>query len=155
MGSLDEPNRFLVVIATITSLIGLIASYFFVNQLNALQLGKSKAIHLGVNSVVTVRVLFVIASLLTGVSVAVAGVIGFVGLAVPHLIRLLAGNDYRLLLMASFMGGGIFLVVCDMVARTIIAPNELPIGVITGIIGGVVFILALKKSSGKKQVHGN
>jgi len=80
----------------------------------------------------------------------VAGVIGFVGLIIPHVIRLLFGSDYRFLLIASFLTGGIFLVLSDVVARTIISPNELPIGVITGIIGGVVFIVLMGRKKGGK-----
>ena len=89
-----------------------------------------------------------LASLLTGLSVSVTGIIGFVGLIVPHLMRLLTGADHRLLIISSFLAGAAFLVLCDVVARTVIAPLELPVGVITGIIGGTVFIYAL----GKKQV---
>ncbi|MDA3893489.1 MAG: iron ABC transporter permease [Salinivirgaceae bacterium] len=146
MGSLDTSNVLLIRIVLITSLIGLVISYLYVNPLNALRLGEAKAKHLGVNTHVTIRVLFIIASLLTGISVSVVGVIGFVGLIVPHLLRIFIGSDYRILLIASFLGGGIFIILCDLVARTLIAPNELPIGVITGIIGGVIFIIALSKS---------
>ena len=87
------------------------------------------------------------ASLLAGVSVAVAGVIGFVGLIIPHLMRLLVGSDYRILLISSFLSGAIFLVLSDVIARTIISPNELPIGVITGIVGGIVFLLMMSRTS--------
>ena len=83
--------------------------------------------------------------MLTGISVAVAGIIGFVGLIIPHLMRLFVGNDYRILLLSSFLGGGAFLILCDTLARMIIAPNELPVGVITGIIGGAIFVVVLRK----------
>ncbi len=82
---------------------------------------------------------------MTGISVAVAGIIGFVGLIIPHIMRLFAGNDYRILLLSSFLGGAGFLVLSDTLARTIISPNELPVGVITGIIGGVAFMIILRK----------
>ena len=82
-----------------------------------------------------------------------AGVIGFVGLVIPHLIRLVIGNDYRILLAGSFLGGSIFLVLSDTVARTIIAPNELPIGVITGFVGGLVFIIVLSRSRIKVKLN--
>ncbi|MDP4278085.1 MAG: iron chelate uptake ABC transporter family permease subunit, partial [Bacteroidota bacterium] len=88
-------------------------------------------------------------SLLTGICVAVGGVIGFVGLVIPHMIRQVAGSDFRILLTGSFLGGALFLMVCDVLARTIIAPNELPVGVLTGIVGGVVFILMLSRSRQK------
>ncbi len=146
MGSLDESNSMLIRIALYSSLAGLIITYLFAQPLNALRLGNAKAKHLGINTDVTVRLLFFVASLLTGIAVSVAGVIGFVGLVIPHLVRLVIGNDYRVLLAGSFLGGAIFLVLSDTIARTIIAPNELPIGVITGFAGGLVFIIVLSRS---------
>lgn len=146
MGSLDEPDFMLTQIVLYITLLGLIISYLFSKSLNALRLGEVNAKHLGINTGIAIRILFIVASLLTGICVAVAGVIGFVGLIIPHILRLLIGSDYRILLPASFIGGSIFIINCDIVSRTIIAPNELPIGVITGIIGGVVFILVLSKS---------
>jgi len=146
MGSLDEPNYVLVKMVFYISIIGLVITYLFANPLNALRLGESKAKHLGVNTTFTIRALFIIASILTGISVSVVGVIGFVGLIIPHLLRLIIGSDYRALLIASFLGGSIFLVVSDIIARTIISPNELPIGVITGMIGGLVFITIMSRS---------
>ena len=143
MGSLDETNMLLINSVLIISFIGLVLAYFFVKPLNALRLGEVKAKHLGINTELALRLLFVLASLLTGMSVAVAGVIGFVGLIIPHIARITVGSDYRILLVTSFLGGGIFLILSDLVARTIIAPNELPIGVITGIIGGTIFIVVL------------
>jgi iron complex transport system permease protein len=150
MGSLDEPDAGLIKLTLFSSLAVLLISYLFVQPLNALRLGEEKAMHLGFNTNVVIRVLFVLASLLAGICVSVAGVIGFVGLIVPHVLRLLFGSDYRFLLAGSFLLGGIFLVLSDVVARTIISPNELPIGVITGIIGGLVFILLMsQKRKGK------
>ena len=149
MGSLDEPNRVLVKAVFYISLAGLSISYLLANPLNALRLGESKAKHLGVNTTFTIRSLFILASVLTGISVSVAGVIGFVGLIIPHLLRLIIGSDNRILLIASFLGGSIFILISDIIARTIIAPNELPIGVITGMIGGLVFIIVMSRSKMK------
>ncbi len=145
MGSLDEPNIYLVWGSFITSIIILFLSFLFVKPLNALRLGEEKALHLGINTQLAIKLLFILASILAGLSVAVAGVIGFVGLIIPHLARLFFGNDYRILLVSSFLLGSSFLVLSDVVARTIISPNELPIGVITGIIGGIVFIFMMSK----------
>ena len=147
MGSLDEPDISLIYITLITAIASLFASYLFVQPLNALRLGEEKAKHLGINTDVAIKLLFLLASLLAGVCVAVAGVIGFVGLIIPHLMRLLVGSDYRILLVSSFLSGSIFLVLSDVIARTIISPNELPIGVITGIVGGIVFLLMMSRSS--------
>ena len=147
MGSLDEPNRMLIWINLIVSLFGLMLSYLFVKPLNALRLGEEKARHLGINTNTSIKLMFIVASLLAGVSVAVAGVIGFVGLVIPHLMRLIVGSDNRILLISSFLGGSAFLILCDSVSRVIIMPNELPIGVITGIVGGLAFVLILSKAS--------
>ncbi len=147
MGSLDEPNSLLVNLNLIISILGLFAVYFFVQPLNALRLGEEKAKHLGINTDTAIKTLFIIASLLAGVSVAVAGIIGFVGLIIPHLMRLLVGSDYRILILSSFLGGSIFIILSDALARVIISPNELPIGVITGILGGSIFVFVLSRSS--------
>jgi iron complex transport system permease protein len=146
MGSLDESNMLLIKIAFYSSISGLVLTYFFAQTLNALRLGEVKAKHLGINTKITVKFLFFIASLLTGIAVSVAGVIGFVGLVIPHLMRLIIGNDYRIILGSSFIGGAIFLVLSDTIARTVISPNELPIGVITGLTGGLVFIVVLSRT---------
>jgi len=146
MGSLEEPNSSLIKTMMIASVAGLFVAFLFAQPLNALRLGEAKATHLGINASATIRVLFVVASLLAGLCVAVGGIIGFVGLIIPHLMRSIIGSDYRILLISSFLGGSLFLIVSDVLARTIIAPNELPIGVITGIVGGLVFILVLSRS---------
>jgi len=153
MGSLDESNILLIRIAFFTAVSGLILTTFFAQPLNALRLGEIKAKHLGINTNVTIKLLFLVASLLTGVAVSVAGVIGFVGLVIPHLVRLIIGNDYRIIIGSSFLGGAIFLILSDTVARTIISPNELPIGVITGFVGGLVFIAVLSRSKSKFKLN--
>ena len=145
MGSLDEPNMLLIKVAVLGALAGLIVSYFFCLDLNALALGEEEAIHLGINVEKTKRILFIIASILTGLSVSVAGIIGFVGLIVPHFMRMFTGADHRILLISAFLAGSSFLILCDTLARTVIDPFELPVGVITGIIGGAVFVYALSK----------
>jgi len=150
MGSLNESNSTMINVMIILSLVCLVISYLFVMPLNALRLGEEKAKHLGFNANSVIRILFIITSLLTGACIAVAGVIGFVGLVIPHIVRLWVGTDYRILLISSFLSGAIFLILCDVMARTIISPNELPIGVITGILGGVLFIVLLSNSRRKE-----
>jgi iron complex transport system permease protein len=145
MGSLEEPNSLLIKLSLWISIFGLAASYLFALSLNAFSLGEEEALHLGINIETTKRLLFVIASLLTGFSVSVAGIIGFVGLVVPHFMRMFVGSDHRILLVSSFFCGAAFLIFCDSLARIIIAPVELPVGVITGILGGSLFIYALTK----------
>jgi len=145
MGSLDEPNMLLIKMAVYGSLIGLVISYFYCLDLNALSLGEEEATHLGFNVERSKKILFIIASILTGLSVSVAGIIMFVGLIIPHFIKMTIGTDHRILLISSFLAGASFLIVCDVIARTVIMPLELPVGVITGIIGGIVFIYVLTK----------
>lgn len=145
MGSLEEPNRALIKLALLLSGLCLVISYFFCFDLNALSLGEEEALHLGVNVERTKRLLFIMASVLTGFSVSIAGIIGFVGLVVPHFMRMFVGGDHRILLISSFLGGASFLIFCDTLARTIIAPLDLPVGVITGILGGGLFVYALTK----------
>ena len=153
MGSLDEANGKLIMASVIISLLSLVISYFFIQPLNALRLGESKAHHLGINTDFSVKVLFILASLLTGICVSIAGIIGFVGLIIPQFMRLLVGSDFRILLISSFLAGGSFMVFCDTIARTIIAPNELPIGAITGMIGGIAFIAILSHTNRKRQME--
>lgn len=152
MGSLDEPNKSLVYLAVIVSLLGLIASYLLVQPLNALRLGEDRARNLGINTDLAIKLLFLISSLLAGVCVSVAGVIGFVGLIIPHLVRLVVGGDFRILLLSSYIVGAAFLVLCDTFSRVVIAPNELPVGVITGILGGAIFIVVLARSNKKRNL---
>lgn len=143
MGSLDETDPLLLRIVVITSLSCMVLSLLFARPLNALRLGENEARHMGINTDLTIKILFVMASLLTGTSVAIAGVIGFVGLIIPQFLRLVAGSDFRFLLPGAFIFGGAFLVFCDTLARTMIAPNEIPIGVITGILGGTGLVIVL------------
>ncbi|WP_300460553.1 iron ABC transporter permease [Desulfobacula sp.] len=145
MGTLDEPNLNLIKFACAGSVAGLFISYFFCMDLNALLLGEEEAASLGINTTRTKKILFITASFLTGLSVAVAGIIMFVGLIVPHFVRMMTGPDHRILLAGSFLAGAAFLTLSDVIARVIIAPLELPVGVITGIIGGVMFIWALSR----------
>ena len=88
--------------------------------------------------------IFVIGALITGVMVAFSGVIGFVGLMIPHIVRLMVGGDYRRLLPISALCGAVFLLWADIVARTIMAPDDMPIGIVTGLIGGVFFVWLLR-----------
>ena len=109
-------------------------------ELNAFAMGEDNAHHLGV-AVRRVKLTVMIAvSVLIGVCVAIGGAIGFVGLVTPHMVRMLTGPNHRRLLPACLFGGAIFLMLCDLVARTVVSPVELPIGVVTSLIGAVVFV---------------
>ncbi len=111
--------------------------------LNALLLGESEARHLGINVQRIKLKLILLTALAVGVSVSVSGVIGFVGLVVPHLIRLMVGPDHKILLPASAMLGSILLLLADMIARVIVAPAELPIGIVTALMGAPCFLSLL------------
>lgn len=112
---------------------------------NALSTGEEGATQLGVDTERLKRRTFVLGALLTGIAVSMAGLIGFVGLVVPHLLRLWFGPDHRLLLPLSFLGGAAFLVLADTLARVLTAPNELPVGVVTALVGGPFFLLLLRR----------
>jgi iron complex transport system permease protein len=113
--------------------------------LNLLSLGEEPAQHLGADVARTKRRVYVAASLLAAASVASAGMVGFVGLVVPHAVRLVKGHDHRVLLPAAFLLGGTFLVLADTLARTAFAPLELPVGVVTAVVGVPVFALLLRR----------
>jgi len=146
MGSLEDSDWQVVKIGIFILFFGLFFSYFFWKDLNALHLGEEEAMHLGINVERTKRVLFILASFFVSFCVSSCGIIGFVGLVVPHFLRMVLSYDYRVLLVSSFLVGGIFLVFSDTIARLIIFPLELPVGVITGILGGIVFIYVLRKN---------
>ena len=112
-------------------------------SLNLLALGADAAASRGVDVRSAQRLAFFSASLATGAAVSVGGPVGFVGIIVPHLVRLLVGADHRLVLPAAALGGGAFLVVCDLLSRTLIAPLEVPVGVITAMLGGPFFLWLL------------
>lgn len=114
--------------------------------LNAFLVGDETAASLGIDVGRVRLVLFVITSLLVGVVVAVSGAIGFVGLVVPHAMRMIVGSDHRWLLPSSALAGGLLLVVVDIVARTVLAPTELPVGLLTAAIGAPFFLWLLRRS---------
>jgi iron complex transport system permease protein len=130
---------FLVLLLTIGAI------YTTASDLNLILTGEQEARHLGVNVPRVKLVVYVGASLLTGLAVSVSGAIGYVGLLIPHVIRMIFGSDYRLLIPASALGGAIAVTLADTLARTIVAPTELPVGAMTAAIGAPVFIYLLKR----------
>jgi len=149
MGNMAEED-FLVLWIGAGCVIGGIAALFFISpQLNALSFGAEDAKSMGVNIVKTRTTAFAIAAGITAIAVSLSGLIGFVGLVVPHAVRLVFGSDHRLTVPLSGIIGAIFLVVADTLARTIIAPAQLPVGVVTAIVGGPVFLVLLVKHSRK------
>ncbi len=124
--------------------LGLAGALPFGRVLNALALGDDAAALLGFDPERAKRALLIATSLLVGAAVSVAGLIGFVGLIVPHALRLLIGADHRLLLPASALAGGAFLVLCDAAARTLLGGPELPVGALTALVGGPLFLVLLR-----------
>jgi iron complex transport system permease protein len=114
--------------------------------LNALVLGEREARHVGVDTERVRLVVVALAALGTGAAVSIAGIIGFVGLVTPHLLRLAVGPDHRLLLPASALGGASLLLLADLAARTVVVPAELPLGVVTGLVGGPFFLFLLLRT---------
>lgn len=124
--------------------IGITVVALHARALNVLQLDEEQASHLGINVLRTKLILLAAGSLAAATAVAVAGVIGFLGLIVPHLARLIFGTDYRRTLPVTILGGAALLIAVDLVARTVIQPQEIPVGVLTAILGGPFFILLLR-----------
>ena len=144
MGGLGRASWTSVAVLAPIVVAGISAVLYFTRDLNALALGEEGAQHVGVNPESLYRWLLVLTTLLTASAVAMAGTIGFIGLVVPHVMRLLLGPDHRRLIPASALVGGCFLIWSDMAARTVLAPAELPVGVITAFFGAPFFLYLLK-----------
>ncbi|HXZ86467.1 MAG TPA: iron ABC transporter permease [Myxococcota bacterium] len=125
--------------------VGLAIALRFAYALNLIAQGDETASHLGVDVPAVRRWILAGTALMIGASVAVSGLIGFVGLIVPHLLRLSLGSDHRLLVPASALGGAAFLVVADTLARVVLAPTELPVGALTSLVGGPLFLVLLRR----------
>jgi iron complex transport system permease protein len=147
MGSVASASWKSVITLVVVVLPACLALYGLARPLNLLVSGEETALYLGVNVRVVMRAAYFIASLLVAVSVAACGSIGFVGLVVPHAVRMLWGSDHRVLLPTAFLVGSAFLILADTTARTIVAPAELPVGVITALVGVPVFVLLLVRRS--------
>lgn len=146
MGSLQGSSYENVVVLLVTILIFTIIILSKASELNAFALGEEVAGNLGVNIRRTKLVLLISASALIGITVAVGGTIGFVGLVIPHMTRLITGPNHSKLLPATIFIGSSFLMIADLIARTVFTPLELPIGVVTSLIGSVLFIYIFSKN---------
>jgi iron complex transport system permease protein len=146
MGSLDGATWGSVTLTAVYTLPAAAVLIALARPLNLMAIGEETAYYLGADVEGVKRVSLVIAALITAAGVAVAGVIGFVGLVVPHAVRLLVGSDHRALLPMSFLGGAAFLTSADLVARVAMDPAEVPIGVITAFVGVPFFLLLLRRS---------
>ena len=149
MGKLSSANYLQLVLLLIYYIPGAGFLFSLWRDFNLFALGDESAQQLGVEVERTKLLAFIFASLLTASAVSISGLIGFVGLMVPHFLRIIFGPDHRFLLPGSFLLGGSFLIFCDLGARTIIAPAELPVGVITAILGGPFFSWLLARAKGE------
>jgi len=149
MGSFEAPTYREVLMVTILGFAGFIALIARARDMNLLSLGDDEAAELGVEVDRARSLIFVTTSVMIGAAVSVSGIISFVGLIVPHVLRMALGADHRLLLPASILGGAAFAVAADLVARTVIAPAELPVGAITALCGGPFFIYVLRREGRK------
>lgn len=145
MGSLSSQEYPMVVIVSLYVIVGTLILLYYARSLNLLVLGEESATQLGLEVERTKKIAFIGASLITGAAVSVSGLIGFVGILIPHLMRMIIGSDHRLLLPAAGLFGSIYLILADTLARTLMAPTEIPVGVITAICGGPFFIYLLRK----------
>jgi len=147
MGDLDVGSYGPIVAALPLVVLSFIAFAVLARSLNLLSLGSDAAAARGVDVVRAERLAFLSASLATGAAVSLAGPIGFIGIVVPHLVRLLVGADHRVVLPASACFGAAFLIGCDLLSRTVMAPMELPVGIVTAMIGGPFFLWQLVRHS--------
>jgi iron complex transport system permease protein len=145
MGNLSGASMDALLIAGPLTLLATIPAFMYSRQYNLIATGDETALQLGVDVRALRRRSYAIASVITGAVVSVSGVVGFVGLIIPHVTRMIFGPDHRLLLPASFLLGGTFLILADTLARTIIAPAEIPVGAVTAVIGAPVFIYLLRR----------
>ena len=145
LGSFSLSNWSQVLVATPIILSGIVGLIFFARELNLMIFGENTAQHLGVNTEQTKIIILIIGTLTVATAVSISGTIGFVGLIVPHTIRLLVGPNHKILLPVSAIAGGIFMVLTDTIARSLLNGTEIPVGIITALCGAPFFIYLLKK----------
>jgi len=145
MGSLSENNMGLIRTSAIFVFLSICVIMLFSRDLNVMTLGEESAGQLGIEIEKLKKLLFLVASLIVGAVVSVSGMIGFVGLIVPHIMRRVVGPDHRVLVPSSALAGMILMIIADTIARTIISPLEIPVGVVTALFGAPFFIYLLKK----------
>jgi len=146
MGSVSTANWNQVIMASIVILSSMLIILFFSRELNIMSLGEENALTLGVEAEKVKFILLIVCALVVASCVAISGIIGFVGLIVPNMVRILTGPDYKKLLPFSAVFGGMFLVLCDTISRILMPPMELPIGAITALFGSPFFLYLIVKS---------
>jgi iron complex transport system permease protein len=154
LGTLSGADWRNTILVAITTLSGIGLALRYTKALNALMLGETEAGYLGVRTTVLKRRILLLNTLMVAIATSVVGVIGFVGLVVPHILRLLKGSDNRFLVLGAALLGAILLNLADMLARIIVAPSEFPIGVLTAFAGAPVFLFLLIRAGRQQQQGG-
>ncbi|MCQ9205723.1 MAG: iron ABC transporter permease [Omnitrophica bacterium] len=145
LGSLQIYDLKLIFLVGGIVIFGVSLIFILAQDLNAISIGEEEATHLGIEIETIKKILFLVTALITGALVSISGMIGFIGLIIPHMMRFVVGPNHKVLIPASFLAGAAFLVLCDTLARSLIPPVEIPIGVITSLVGAPIFIILLKK----------
>ena len=146
MGNLSSANLESIAVVAPILFIAVTILLFQAKKYNLIATGDETAIQLGIDVTKIRRLSYITASLITGLVVSVSGVIGFVGLIIPHMCRMLFGPDHRLLLPASILLGSSFLIITDILSRTLLAPTEIPVGAVTAAVGAPLFVYLLKRT---------
>ena len=149
-GNLQVYDPKLLMLVTSVVFLGVAVIYIFSQDLNAISIGDEEATHLGINVEAVKKILILITSLITASLVCICGIIGFVGLMIPHMMRLVVGPNHKILIPTTALAAAIFMVVCDILSRMIFPPLEIPVGVITAVLGAPTFIILLKRSQAIK-----
>lgn len=151
MGSLGQTEWSLILITLILIIPTVIIIQFYAQRLNLLQLGEEDAHYLGINVHQTQKQLLILSALLVGIAVSVSGIIGFLGLVIPNAMRLIFGNNHKILLPASALSGALLLLVADTLARTMVQPAEMPVGLLTSLLGGPWFFWLILKEQWRRR----
>lgn len=151
MGSLGQTEWSLIAVTICLIVPTVVAIQFYAQKLNLLQLGDEDAHYLGINVHKTQKQLLILSALLVGTAVSVSGIIGFIGLVIPNAMRLIFGNNHKILLPASALSGAILLLIADTLARTMVQPAEMPVGLLTSLLGGPWFFWLILKEQWKRR----
>jgi len=145
LGSLEIYNfKLLLIVGAIVGL-GIVPIFILSQDLNAISIGEEEAMHLGIEIETVKKILFVVTALITGALVSITGIIGFVGLIIPHMMRMVVGPNHKILIPATCLAGAAFLILSDTLARSLFPPIEISIGVITSLVGAPIFIFLLRR----------
>lgn len=145
LGNLEPENWSMIIVSAVIVFSGTFTLFLYGREINACSMGEEVGYYLGISPVKLAVLVLGISSLMTACVVSISGIIGFVGLIIPHIVRKFVGSDHRKLIPFALVYGGLYLVFCDTIARTVVHPQILPVGVVTALIGGPVFLWILNR----------